>query len=389
MSLCPNKSICGSCGWSEIPYKDQLSEKLAGIKHCFSVNALEYQDLDIIPSPKIMHYRNRMDITIDFQGNFGLKEKGKWWRVIDGHICFIAAEKIDALFHVCREWVKDCGLSYYDRRAHTGLLRYIVIRASLSGETLINVITSAISPDADITSETSYIVKKLQDLAQKTGATTLLWTQNSTQADVSFGEITQIVSGLGYIHENINGILYRIYPNSFFQTNSSGAVVLQKVVVDYAKSVLDSSQVKSEKQNQIVDLYCGAGFFTLALKKTFPEADVSGIEEVEDAVTGALTNAEINDLSVNFIKAKSEEIKLQKSALVIVDPPRAGMPPKMLLNLLDSASDHIIYVSCRYENFVKDYNLLQKKYSLQKCVAVDMFPQTHHVELVGLLSKWK
>jgi 23S rRNA (uracil-5-)-methyltransferase RumA len=384
MSLCPNKSICGSCEWSETPYETQLLQKLAGIKRHFSVNDVDISDLEIIPSPKTAHYRNRMDLAIDFQGNFGLRQKGKWWKVIDGHICFIADEKIEELYAICRDLVKTCGLSYQDRRTHSGLLTYMVLRATQKGETLLNVVTSKVALD-----EEEKVLLALKDLASKTKVTTLLWTQNSSMADVSYGETTRTISGEGFIHEEINGIMYRIYPNSFFQTNSSAASVLQKQVLDFAE-IAFSSQNDKEPQ-KIVDLYCGAGFFTLALKKAFPDAHISGIEEVVDAITGANTNAQLNNMEIEFTQAKSEDISLKQLQpnLVIVDPPRVGMYPKMILNLLDTAPNNIIYVSCRYENFVKDYNFLQKKYSIQKCVAVDMFPHTHHVELVSLLSKWK
>lgn len=87
-----------------------------------------------------------MDFVIDFQGRVGLREKGKWWKVIDGHPCFIADESIDSLFEDVRRWVAGLSSSFYDRKSHVGLLRYAVIRCGQSGnglETMLNIVTSA------------------------------------------------------------------------------------------------------------------------------------------------------------------------------------------------------------------------------------------------------
>ena len=145
MQQCPNPDICGSCGFSHLKYEDQLAQK----KHL--VNCAK-----IIPSPKTTHYRNRMDFVINYQGKVGLREKGKWWSVIDNHTCFIANEKIEEKFAQVRKWVQTCGLSFYDRKGHQGLLRYAVIRATTTGEPMSNIITcqpSQSEPESLITSK--------------------------------------------------------------------------------------------------------------------------------------------------------------------------------------------------------------------------------------------
>ena len=124
---CPNPDVCGSCRWSHIPYDKQLKQKLSDINGSFALKELDLQCETIIPSPKTDHYRNRMDFVIDFEGRVGMREKGKWWRVIDDHTCFLADKKIDDLFSHVRTWTPTAGLSFFDRKAHTGLLRYAVI----------------------------------------------------------------------------------------------------------------------------------------------------------------------------------------------------------------------------------------------------------------------
>ena len=114
-SDCPNKERCGSCSWSHIPYAKQLQQKLSDINGSFRLKQLDTEVREIVASPKTDHYRNRMDFVIDFEGRVGMREKGKWWRVIDGHTCFLGMERIEELFSAVRAWAQSAGLSFYDR----------------------------------------------------------------------------------------------------------------------------------------------------------------------------------------------------------------------------------------------------------------------------------
>ena len=246
---CPNKKVCGSCSWSHIPYEKQLQQKLSDINGSFKIKGLDLEVDEILASPKQEHYRNRMDFVINFEGLVGLREKGKWWRVIDNHPCFLGDEKIEELFFKIRDWAQTSELDYFDRKAHTGLLRYAVIRATTLGETMITIVTSTTDNEALVESE-------LQKLNEQTNPTTLIWSINHTITDVSFGDELRTISGPGYIEEQVRGLQYRITPNAFFQTNSRGAALLLETVTDYTGDLSDKT---------LLDLYCGSGFFSVAL----------------------------------------------------------------------------------------------------------------------------
>lgn len=365
ISPCPNPDVCGSCGWSHIPYEKQLKQKISDINGSFALKKLSCEVSEIVGSPKTEHYRNRMDFVIDWQGSVGLREKGKWWRVIDNHPCFLADEKIDELFSACRTWAKTCGLSFYDRKANVGLLRYAVIRSTTLGQTMVTIVTSA--PKDDIERET--IKTTLEKLAgdpsvDKTPPqddtsdhpshpfssvaairpTTLIWAINHTITDVSHGGENIVMSGPGYIEEEIGledpslpqdrpsaqdrvKTRYRISPNAFFQTNPHAAPLLLQVVSDFLGDLSGKT---------FLDLYCGTGFFSLALagkaKKTI------GIELVEDAIKDAQANAELNGLSekVTYLAQPAESVDwlAYKADVVLLDPPRAGLHPSTLADLL-------------------------------------------------------
>lgn len=373
-SICPQKDLCGSCGWSHIPYQKQLEQKLGDINGSLKIKELEEKVTRILPSPVTEHYRNRMDFVIDFKGQMGLREKGKWWRVIDNHTCFLSDEKIETLFHKVRDWTQTAELSFFDRKALTGFLRYAVIRSTAKGETMVNIVTSV---PADSTEE-SKAKAALTALAESCGATTLLWSVNDTQSDVSHGGDVRVIAGPGFIEEEIDGIKYRITPNAFFQTNLYGAPVLQQTVIDMARAT---------GATKAVDLYCGSGFFSLALAKI--DLEVHAAEMVEEAIRDAKVNAELNNLKVDFTAAKIEDLDWVKhhAELVVVDPARVGLHDKVIADILAEKPAHIIYISCNYKSFAREFAILRESYELTDSVAIDMFPHTPHVELVAYLKR--
>lgn len=370
-SSCPQKEICGSCSWSHIPYEKQLAQKLSDINGSFAIKELNLRCEEILPSPVKEHYRNRMDFAIDYQGKVGLKEKGKWWNVIDGHSCFLADEQIDELFVAVRDWVKTSGLSFYDRKAHTGLLRYAVIRSTTLGQTMVNLVTSAL-PE----SETTDFVRSDIIVRPPFHPTTFIWSQNSTITDVSFGDKLETISGPGYIEEEICGHRYRISPNAFFQTNPYGAALLLKTVEEYCGDL--SGKI-------LLDLYCGSGFFSVALGNKAKE--LIGIEFVEEAIHDARINATLNASRSTFHSSRTEDFDWTSlgADVVILDPPRGGMHDRALADILAHPPKQIVYVSCNYKNFAREMVQLQKLYRVDAMRAIDMFPHTPHVELVAKL----
>ncbi len=315
-----------------------------------------------------------MDFVIDFEGRVGLREKGKWWKVIDNHTCFLADKKIETLFRVIRSWVQTAGITYFDRKANTGLLRYAVLRTSTVGESLVNIITSA---PADPLEETR-LLDALRTLSTQIPQTSIVWTTNHTISDVSFGDTMQAISHDPWIEENIEGFQYRVAAQAFFQTNPHAAALLLQTVQAFAGAV--------EGKN-VLDLYCGSGFFSIPLAKA--GAHITGVELGEDAIRDAHINAERNTISADFHVAKVEDIDwiVWKPDILILDPPRMGMHDRALETILQHAPPHIVYISCNYKNFARELVRLQDLYRVENMRAIDMFPHTPHVELVTSLIR--
>lgn len=147
---------------------------------------------------------------------------------------------------------------------------------------------------------------------------------------------------------------------------------------------------------QLLDAYCGIGTLGLALAKHLPGLRrLLGIELNRGAVASARQNARLNDLvQAEFWlgKAEQEFAKVLRQGFVpdavIVDPPRRGCHQQLLNGLLQLAPRQLIYVSCNPATLARDLRLLcAEKYAVQLVQPVDMFPRTHHVETVVLLSK--
>lgn len=363
---CPNPDRCGSCGYSIYPYEEQLRLKLAAINEALAPCQVECKE--ILPSPEQAHYRNRMDFVIDFEGRMGLREKGKWWKVIDDHTCFLSDTKIEKAFHQARDWVRRENLSYFDRKRHTGFLRYVVLRSTSTGELMLSLVTSAPTAEDEIIIETEFA-----ELVKSVPATTHLWSINNTISDVSFGDDVRTIAGPGYIEECISDCHYRVSPNAFFQVNPHTAKLLLETVLEFSGDVASKT---------VLDLYCGTGFFAIALAKSAERT--LGVEIVEDAITDAKINCELNSVEVDFQVSEAEKFDWGTLCpdVVIVDPPRSGLHKKTRKALLKAKPKKMVYVSCNYKNLASELPLFQSFYSIENIRAIDMFPQTPHVELV-------
>lgn len=359
-----------------MPYQEQLSTKQKEIELALLAAEIAHPPVTTIPSPKESHYRNRMDFVIDFEGRVGLRQKGKWWRVIDDHTCFISDERIESTFATVRDWVRGAGLSYFDRKRHTGFLRYAVIRTTSLGQALISIVTSAPSN----ATEEAHANKALLDLLAHCPDCSIVWSINKTVSDTSVGDELRVISGAGHIIEQIVETQFRIGPSAFFQTNSSAAPILLKLVQDFAGDIANST---------VVDLFCGCGFFTIPCAKI--SKNVFGVELAPESIADAEFNASLNSVSPKFhqIKAESFDWRSVGPDVLIVDPPRSGLHPSTVKEILAAPPETMIYVSCNFRALAGELALLKDCYKIEQLTALDMFPHTPHVEVVTKLLRFK
>jgi 23S rRNA (uracil1939-C5)-methyltransferase len=357
-------------------YTEQLGHKLGGINAALKKAGFRQECLQIVPSPKQSHYRNQMDFTIDYRGRVGLREYQSWDHVMDNHMCFLADEQIEQLFPVVRSWVQSCGLSYHDRKSHRGLLRTATLQSSTLGQTMVSILTAP--PEDEV--EKSALISQLQELGKLLPTSTIAWIVVNDQYDHNRGDSLEIIAGQGFIEEKIGDLTFQISPNAFFQNNSEAAQYLLQTVREFAGKIYDRT---------VLDLYCGSGFFALDFANPQDHArKVIGVESVDQAIVDAKRNEVLNDRKVEWHNTNTEDIAWSEFQpdVVILDPPRVGLQPQVIAEIMEAAPARIVYVSCNYEKFIEEMTALQTLYRISKMRAIDMFPQTPHVELVTQLT---
>ncbi len=351
---CQHYGICGGCRLQHMAYSDQIhfkEEKLARI--------LRFP-ISVLPSPRIFGHRNRIDVVITPNG-IGFRQFGSWWRVFDLVDCPVFGSRASKAVTALREFMSDNHLQPYDLKTHQGFLRYIVLREGKNtGEFMINLVTAK---------------GTLPDPTPYFPADSIYHSVNSSLSDVSYGDPVRFW-GKEYITERLGPVSYLIHPNSFFQTNTYQAENLVRIVADYVGG------------NRILDLYSGVGTFSIYLAtRGFA---VSGIELNPFSVDLARKNAELNGVSdrATFVVGKDSDVSdFRDYDTVILDPPRAGLHPRLAQRLAEKGPEAIVYVSCNPKTYKRDLEVLSTAYRLEEIRGLDMFPHTPHVELVSLLRR--
>jgi 23S rRNA (uracil1939-C5)-methyltransferase len=394
--FCPHFGLCGGCKWQHLDYELQLEFKEKMVKDNFErigwIKSDEFRP--IIGSSRTTFYRNKLEYTFSKRRWFdvpppaesaelhdsralGFHVPGMFDRVININECSLQADPSNNIRNEAAALARKMGLEFYDTRLHQGFLRNLIIRTTIDGQVMVILIVGRDEPDS--------LIPYMEALsAAVPEISSFYYAINSKQNDAIYDLEMILFRGHEYLLETLDGLTFRIGPKSFFQTNAVQAEQLYQAAMNLA--ALNGSEV-------VYDLYCGTGTIACFLARN--AGKVVGIETIEAAVLDARENARANNLeNVEFITAdlgrKFDAGILQKYGkpdLVITDPPRAGMQPRVLDMLLDLEADRIVYVSCNPATQARDCSILDKKYDVKVIQPVDMFPHTQHVESVALLVR--
>lgn len=311
-----------------------------------------------------------------FSPVLGFHPPGAFDKVIDIQHCSLQQEPANHIRNTIRSIALSHKVSFYDPRNHEGFMRTLLLRVTTLGEIMV-----VIAFGEDDAKKISLLLQEVQIALPE--ITSLYYCINTKMNDSLYDLDMHHLAGKATIHERLGHVTYKIGPKSFFQTNTSQAVNLYNIVKEFAN--LNGSEI-------VYDLYTGLG--SIALYLAAHAKHIIGIEEIAAAIEDAKMNASDNHIeNVDFIAGDvrflfhSELIQqFGKPDLIITDPPRAGMHPEVVAVLLAVEAPKIIYVSCDPATHARDLNILSEKYHILQMQAVDMFPHTHHIENVALLS---
>ena len=397
---CKYSGTCGGCKAQDLDYEQQIKFKQEHVKDLFE-RIGGFQDIEIqqiIGANKTFFYRNKMEFSFsdkrwlneseisskqeihDQAFALGLHIPGMFDKVLDIDGCWLQSEISNSILNHTRAFFKKHQVLPYSAQNHTGFLRNLVIKQSFSDNgIMVNLVVSEENERLLISYKESLLYLFPQ-------ITTLVFNVNKKLSQVAYGDYEIAAYGSGYIHDFIGEWKYRISANSFFQTNTAQAQKLFNTALGFA--AFNGDEI-------VYDLYSGSGTIPIFISKHVKR--IYGFENVESSIADAAVNISLNkvsnvqlistDLNKSFLPSLKEN-NLPSPDILIADPPRSGMNPKTVKDLLELMPKKIIYISCNPATQARDTKLLcDGGYKLIKLQSVDMFPHTYHIENVALLIK--
>ena len=398
---------CGGCALQHLTYAEQLSTKASRVASLLQEAGVDSSLVEApIAADNPWFYRNKMEFSFgtetDGRYALGLHPPGRRWDILRLESCFLQSEDSTALLRAARGWGEKHGVAHVHPATGQGWLRTLTIREGKgTGHRMVELTTSPseeVSYDgAPANAETvaNSFVDALVSAAEDASITltSVYWTQHVAKR----GQPTRLVHrhcfGADTFDEKLtvgdgSPLTFELHPRAFFQPNTFQAQRL------YAEVVAATQINGVEGAGHVLDLYCGTGTIALCLA---PHASkVTGIELVEEAVVNARANALKNGLeNVTFFAGDVGEV-LEREGLasgevfdaVVVDPPRAGLMPGAIEQLMRLSIRRLVYVSCNPEALARDIpSLVAAGFSISRVQTVDMFPQTAHIETVAVLTQ--
>lgn len=291
---------------------------------------------------------------------------------------YIQEKEIDALILATRNLLRRLDLKPYDEKEGTGLIRNILVRrAHYTGEMMLVLVT---------TRPKIFRVEQLIEQLTKEfpNLVSVIQNMNDRKTNAIFGPDFRLLYGKETITDQMLGNNFEISAQSFYQVNTPMAEKLYQVAMDMAD--LQATDIA-------IDAYSGIGTIGLSLAKQVDH--VYGVEVISKAVEDSQRNARANSIdNVTYVCDQAETAMQNwveqgiQPTVIFVDPPRKGLTPNFIESSAQVQPDRIVYISCNSATMARDVKHYgELGYKLKQVQPVDLFPQTHHVEVVGLLVK--
>jgi 23S rRNA (uracil1939-C5)-methyltransferase len=394
--VCGHFGVCGGCKWQHMQYAEQLVFKQKEVTdNLLRIGHLELPESNPIKGcTEIYRYRNKMEYSFSDSRWLSLDEiasgkeienkyacgfhiPGMWDKILDVKECHLQAAPSDAIRNSIRDFAAENGFSFFNPRKQEGLLRTLLIRMTSLGEIMVVVQFFYDDPEKR-NLLLNFVKERFPEI------TSLQYIINGKGNDTIYDQEVILFAGRDHIMEQMEGLRFKINAKSFYQTNSVQAYELYKIARDFAGLT---------GKETVYDLYSGTGTIALFIARIAKK--VIGIESVPEAVADAKENAVSNHIdNVSFFvgdmaRVFTEDFIAQngKPDVIITDPPRDGMHKNVVEQLLLVLPERIVYVSCNSATQARDLALMSEQYEIASTQAVDMFPQTHHVENVVLLKR--
>jgi len=385
---CPHFGRCGGCRAQDLRYDEQCRLKQRQVEETLARlgGIASPRVRPIVPAPELWGYRNKMEFSFrpgsGDEPVLGLHERGGYDRIFPLETCLLPSALTLAIVRATREFAAAQRWIAYHPSRHHGIVRFLVVRhLPATGECAVQLVAAA--PEIPGLADWARAVQAL-DPAVRSVTLGL----NRSRANVALAEEERVLRGGATIVERLLGLEFEASANAFLQTNSRQAEALYAAALEAAAPRGDET---------VLDLYCGTGTLTLVLARA--ARAVVGVESVEAAVDAARRNAARNGVSnARFVAGEARRVLREwargerngrpRPAVVVVDPPRAGLHPRVVARIAELEPRRVVYVSCNPGTLardVKDFAALG--YRLEETTPFDLFPHTPHIECVARLER--
>jgi 23S rRNA (uracil1939-C5)-methyltransferase len=390
---CVHVERCGGCRLQELPYDEQLRLKERQVRETLQ-HLGGFADppvRGIVAAPSPWHYRNKMEFSFmpgapAADGReaplLGLHERGTFDRVFELRECWLPSPltvevvRFTQAFAVAQAW-----RAYHPSR-HDGVARFLVVRhLAHTASCAVHLLASS-EELPGLAAWASGVAALSPDVR------TVTLGLNRSRSNVAFAEEERALVGDGVIVERLLGLEFEVVGNAFLQTNSAQAERLYE-------AALAAAQLGGHER--VLDLYSGTGTLTLLFARA--AAEVVGVESVADSVERARRNATRNRIANARFElgearavlrewARGERAGALRPDVVVVDPPRSGLHPRVVERVAELSPARIVYVSCNPGTLARDLkDFVALGWRPAEVTPVDMFPHTPHIECVTRLER--
>lgn len=374
----------------QLEYKDKMLEEV--LTKISGIDLENVQVGKIIGSDEKVNYRNKT--AEPFFKKDGIIQTGFYSR--KSHNVFLAKEsllKSEIAKMIIDKFLQKVNsfsgtkkeFKVFNEINNTGFLKQIMVRNNEKNEVMIIVIVNK-------NSQYNQLSKILEEMYDENECIKSVYISVKTeQNNVILGKNVHLF-GSQYLEEEMEGLKFKIYPNSFFQINKKQALKLYDTAIEFLNEEKNNKNNGKVYEKTVIDAFSGTGTIAMMLSKNIKK--VIGIESVESSTLAAkLTSYENSIQNVEFVNGKVEKelpkiLKRENIGAIVFDPPRRGIEEIALKSVIKNKIEKIVYISCNPATFARDVKILTENgYVLKKITPVDMFPQTAHIEVVGLLEK--
>jgi 23S rRNA (uracil1939-C5)-methyltransferase len=384
---CPHFGACGGCLFQHIDYATQLELKERFLRRTLVEAGLPAEAQAVKPitaSPDLYGFRNKMEFAFGERHGelaLGLRERATssrqtYRRTLPLDECPLFGPLAGRLFPAFLDFAREHRLEGFEPATRRGHLRHLVLRRGQRTDELMAILVTAELPGVGL----ERLAERLAEAAPELRS--FVHVTNHRGSDLVEFERTRLVSGVPFIEERLAGLSFRIYPPTFFQTNTAGAELLYRRIAEDAPIT---------RASRVLGLYCGSGAIELTLAAV--TGRVTGIDSSPANIGNAVENALLNRIGNAHFVPGTVEASLagpdrEPADLVIVDPPRVGLTGKALRRTIAVGAPAVVYVSCNPRSLGRDLRgFVEAGYRVVSLSPYDLVPHTPHLETLALLVR--